>query len=226
MADISEWSAVDESNNQPPPNGWPEGMAPSGVNNSARAVMGAVRRFYDSVNTQLANLTASLANYMPLSGGTLTGWLYGPGAQVGDLSSTGPLTVVGTSNLQAINATNIAATDTIHAGTTITAANAGISGTVFAGSAELSGNLTAAGIIGNTVHAYDTLSAGSSVAAPTIAASGNLSGGNISSGNNITATGAVFATAFVDSDGLFSVVDELKALIARVEALEGTIHAR
>jgi hypothetical protein len=73
MADISEWSPVDESNNQPPPNGFPEFQSPSSLNNGARAVMGAVRRWYDTVTAQLASLTTSLAGYLPLTGGVLTG---------------------------------------------------------------------------------------------------------------------------------------------------------
>lgn len=68
MADISEWSPVDESNNQPPPNGFPEGMAPSGLNNGSRAVMGAVRRFYDQTIDGSLELP-----YLKLSGGTVTG---------------------------------------------------------------------------------------------------------------------------------------------------------
>jgi Chaperone of endosialidase len=66
MGDISTWSPVDESNTMAPPNGWPEGQATNTVNNCARAMMGAVRRWYDTV-------TAQLANYLPLTGGSLSG---------------------------------------------------------------------------------------------------------------------------------------------------------
>jgi hypothetical protein len=41
------YSEVDASNNQAAPNGMPEGMPPSGVNDSWRAAMGAVKRSYD-----------------------------------------------------------------------------------------------------------------------------------------------------------------------------------
>lgn len=49
MADIgaSNWNEADASNSTAAPDGWPEGMAPSGVNDSGRAVMGAVKRWYD-----------------------------------------------------------------------------------------------------------------------------------------------------------------------------------
>lgn len=49
MADIpaSTWSETDANNNTAAPLGFPEGMAPSGVNNGARAVMGAVKRWFN-----------------------------------------------------------------------------------------------------------------------------------------------------------------------------------
>lgn len=49
MADIpaSTWSETDADNNTAAPLGFPEGMAPSGVNNGARAVMGAVKRWFN-----------------------------------------------------------------------------------------------------------------------------------------------------------------------------------
>lgn len=47
MSDISSWSTTAGSNNSSPPNGWPEGMAPSGVNDCGREVMAAVRRWYE-----------------------------------------------------------------------------------------------------------------------------------------------------------------------------------
>jgi hypothetical protein len=48
MSDLpnSNWSETDASNSAAPPNGWPEGMFPSDVNNSARAMMGALKRWY------------------------------------------------------------------------------------------------------------------------------------------------------------------------------------
>lgn len=57
MSDIqtSDWSETDSSNNAAVPNGWPEGMAPSGVNNAARAVMGAIRREWDRSHPTVTN---------------------------------------------------------------------------------------------------------------------------------------------------------------------------
>src|SRR5437660_906560 len=43
----TNYSELDASNNQAAPNGMPEGMPPSGVNDSWRAAMGAIKRAYD-----------------------------------------------------------------------------------------------------------------------------------------------------------------------------------
>lgn len=49
MADIpdSTWNEADASNTSAAPDGWPEGMAPSGVNDTGRAMKGAIKRWYD-----------------------------------------------------------------------------------------------------------------------------------------------------------------------------------
>lgn len=43
MSNIKTWSTTAASNNSAAPDGWPEGMAPSDVNNSAREMMAAIR---------------------------------------------------------------------------------------------------------------------------------------------------------------------------------------
>lgn len=48
MSDIKDWSTTAASNNANPPDGFPEGMAPSDVNNSSREVMAAVRTYYEA----------------------------------------------------------------------------------------------------------------------------------------------------------------------------------
>ncbi len=45
MSDILQWNPVDDNNNQSPPNGFPEGMNYSQVNNAARAIMGGIARW-------------------------------------------------------------------------------------------------------------------------------------------------------------------------------------
>jgi hypothetical protein len=48
MSEIKDWSQVDANNTDASPDGWPEGMARSGVNNSAREGMAVLRRFYEN----------------------------------------------------------------------------------------------------------------------------------------------------------------------------------
>ena len=43
----SNWNETDDSNSASAPDGAPEGMPPSGVNNTMRAIMGAIKRWYD-----------------------------------------------------------------------------------------------------------------------------------------------------------------------------------
>jgi hypothetical protein len=50
LSDNTNWFETDASNNKASPNGWPEGMMPSGVNDSARGDKGALKRFWDRVN--------------------------------------------------------------------------------------------------------------------------------------------------------------------------------
>lgn len=55
MADVSGWSQTDASNNTASPAGFPEGMAPSGVNDSARAIMGALKRWHDQISPTITS---------------------------------------------------------------------------------------------------------------------------------------------------------------------------
>lgn len=77
MADIgaSNWNEADASNSTAAPDGWPEGMAPSGVNDSGRAMMGAVKRFYDWTNPLLTagSSTAYTLTYSVAPGALVDG---------------------------------------------------------------------------------------------------------------------------------------------------------
>ena len=66
-ADIntSSWSETDNNNNQAPPAGWPENMNPAQVNDSARANMGAIKRWYDRISPTAT--TAGTANAQTLT---------------------------------------------------------------------------------------------------------------------------------------------------------------
>lgn len=68
IADLnqSNWSETDSSNNQASPNGWTTGtMLPSQVEPTARAMMGAVKRFYDHVNATV--ISGGTANVQTLT---------------------------------------------------------------------------------------------------------------------------------------------------------------
>jgi len=47
VTEVKAWKKNSAANNDPPPAGWPENMNRSDVNNSAREMMGAIRRWYD-----------------------------------------------------------------------------------------------------------------------------------------------------------------------------------
>jgi hypothetical protein len=57
MAEISSstYSETDASNNTASPDGWPEGMAMAGINNSGRQMMGALKRFWARINGAYAS---------------------------------------------------------------------------------------------------------------------------------------------------------------------------
>ena len=61
MADVSQWSTTASSNNSPSPNGAPEGMAPSGVNNVIRENMAAIAKWYSDSDGTLQSTGSSSA---------------------------------------------------------------------------------------------------------------------------------------------------------------------
>lgn len=82
MSDIQNWSTTAAANNDAPPDGFPEGMEKSDVNDAAREVMAAVRTWYDdpewldlfvdytvtrdsATEVRIAGLDAVTAGYVP-----------------------------------------------------------------------------------------------------------------------------------------------------------------
>lgn len=63
MSDVKSWSTSAASNNSASPNGWPENMPPSGVNDSARENMAAIARLYADINGTL-DTTGSANTYL------------------------------------------------------------------------------------------------------------------------------------------------------------------
>jgi len=170
MADISAWSPIDESNTAAPPDGWPEFMQNSMVNNSARAMMGAIRRWYDDV------LDGSLAlPYVSSTGGGMTGGL--------TVNSVAGISTIG----------GITASGAILGGSLSSLGAASISGTVTAGGLGTTGSLNVQGgatILGSVTTGF--LQA-SSLSVPNIATVGALTCNNdIYAGGSVTA--AVYLT--------------------------------
>jgi hypothetical protein len=53
----SNWNEADNSNSASPPDGAPEGMFPSGINDVLRAMMGAIKRWFNWSSTKLTGGT-------------------------------------------------------------------------------------------------------------------------------------------------------------------------
>lgn len=74
MSDVYDWSTNADDNNSPAPDGFPEGMPPSGVNNAAREVMAATKRFVDDLASDATDKGASLVGLT--QGGTVQDAVY------------------------------------------------------------------------------------------------------------------------------------------------------
>jgi len=78
MANIETWSTTAALNNSASPNGWPENMSSAGLNDSAREVMAAAKRWYDDpewLNRNYgATVTRDSATQFTVAGVDATGW--------------------------------------------------------------------------------------------------------------------------------------------------------
>ncbi len=89
MSDIKDWSNTAASNNSAAPDGFPEGMNPSDVNNAAREVMAAVRRQHeDSAWIDLGDSpTQTSATQFTISGDVTTAYAVGRRIRCTDAST-------------------------------------------------------------------------------------------------------------------------------------------
>jgi len=203
MSEVSSWSNTDAGNNLTPPDGWPEGMQPSGVNDVGRMMMGAIKRWYDTVTT-------GIANCLPLSGGTLTGPLVVPG-----LTSTGNITASGDISANAVNAVSLHASGSISAdgqvsGNSVTGNYIHSAGNLDTVSLHATGSISADGqvsgnsVTGNYMHAAGNLdvdaalTAGSLWSNSTISANSSVSAASANITNSI-ACNLIVANAYVDA---------------------------
>lgn len=69
MAELNDWDVVDGSNNDAVPDGWPEGMNYSEVNDTGRAVQGKLKRFFADLNGSLVGAGSANAYTVTLNAG-------------------------------------------------------------------------------------------------------------------------------------------------------------
>lgn len=103
MAEVFDWNILAASNNNPPPNGWPENMEYDEVNDTGREVMAVIARFIAGINGTKTTGGTSTA-YTLTSGYTLSGYAAGQMfAFVANADSTGSVTL----NVNGLGAGNV-----------------------------------------------------------------------------------------------------------------------
>lgn len=122
MSNISQWSASAASNNAAPPDGFPEGQAPSTVNDCARELMAAVARQYLDSDGSLVTTGAANAYALTTNSGHIALGDQGLILFRADRANTGAATLevdsLGAKNLQANGADLVAGdlqADTLYA---------------------------------------------------------------------------------------------------------------
>ena len=153
MSNVTDWDPVDEANTNAPPNGWPEFMQPSAVNNTGRMMMGAVRRMYDG---QMSGAIA--LPYLPLAtGGTVHGAVFVDAVLTGaTVNSNGSMHA--TANISADGAIT---GGSLGASGAVTGASITATGAINGASIAATGNVTASGTItGNAVVSNGNVNAG------------------------------------------------------------------
>lgn len=126
MANISTWSTTAASNNAATPDGWPEGQAPSTVNNCGREMMAAIRTWFEDAQwinfghtpTRTGNTTFTIATDVTA--------IYGPGRRV---KMTGGATIYATvfsSTYSAPNTTITVVNDSSNVPNPLTTVSVGI----------------------------------------------------------------------------------------------------
>src|SRR5262245_44944677 len=81
MSEISSgnWSEIADNNSTTPPHGWPEGQPSQSVNNCAREMMSAIKKFWNRINgtqTSTGSGAAYVLTYSIAPGGYVDGERY------------------------------------------------------------------------------------------------------------------------------------------------------
>src|SRR4030095_7050830 len=98
MSEVTTWDPTDNANTAAPPDGWPEGMQPSAVNDTARMMMGALRREHDRITAQIGSVAGTIST-TTINATTVntTGAITASGAITGSaINSTGNGSIAGT----------------------------------------------------------------------------------------------------------------------------------
>ncbi len=95
MTGIELYSTTAASNNSSPPNGWPEGQAPSSVNDCARQMMAAIRTWYESAEWVNLGHTPTYIGATQFSVTTDLTTTYQVGRRIRAVGTT-PFTIYGT----------------------------------------------------------------------------------------------------------------------------------
>ena len=141
-------------------------MAPSGVNNSARAVMGAVRRFYDTV----------YSSFLPLTGGTITGSVT---INSGTLTANGDLSVGNNANVAGTLTAGTVSTDALTVNLGPLTANGDLS---VGNNASVAGTLTAGNLSAPNATIGTNLTAGNLSVTSNASVAGTLTTNTITAG--------------------------------------------
>lgn len=217
MADLSDntnWFETDASNNKASPNGWPEGMMPSGVNDSARGDKGALKRFWDRINpVQTIAPASGLWQFTTANSAYPTGYIDG---EIYSFKATAfsvggdqfQVNALGVKPIWRLNGTPIIANDIVSSGAPQIIYQAALNGGAGAflllnpyvaiggdGSGGITvptGNLNVVNdISGHTI----TASGGMNITAGGLTVTGGISSANDISGHTITASGGMVVNA-------------------------------
>jgi hypothetical protein len=171
-------------------------------------MMGAVRRWYDTVTAQLASLTSALAGYLPLSGGTVTGTLSANVYQLSgvafahrdaavnyhyiyDADGADPALILGGAasgygNLYRAEAHTFQSNNGALTFATLSAGGLSAPAGLFtAGGVSASGNVNGNVLTGNAVNSNGGMTATGNVTAANLISNGNLT---VAGGGNIVGT--------------------------------------
>lgn len=126
MANISTWSTTAASNNAATPDGYPEGQAPSTLNDCGRETMAAVRRWYEDAEWINWGHTPTRVSDTQFSVGTDLTAVYLVGRRVRLVGATTGYGSIGASSYSAPNTTVTVTWDSGTTPTSPTAASVGL----------------------------------------------------------------------------------------------------